>query len=112
MDPARSNYPGAVHRWHLATPRSLFNRETRRHIRGWSKVTIRLTRVKVESNDALPAGSAEFPLIAALLAEQAKAKDHERQLKDFGFASFEFDKLPFIVETSGAWMMMITIYLN
>ena len=58
---------------------------------------------QVEPNDALDVGSAELPLIAALLAEQAKMKDHERQPTNFGFATFEFDKLPFIVETSGAW---------
>ena len=29
--------------------------------------------------------------------------DHETQLRKHGFASFEFDKLPFVIETSGAW---------
>ena len=37
------------------------------------------------------------------MADQAKMKDHETQLKNHGFASFEFDKLPFVIETSGAW---------
>ena len=37
------------------------------------------------------------------MAEQAKIKDHEKQLADHGFATYEFDKLPFIIETSGAW---------
>ena len=37
------------------------------------------------------------------MAEQAKIKDHEKQLVDHGFATYEFDKLPFIIETSGAW---------
>ena len=47
--------------------------------------------------------SAELPLVAALVAEQAKIKDHEKQLVDHSFATYEFDKLPFIIETSGAW---------
>ena len=52
----------------------------------------------------LAAGLAsKLPLVAALLAEQAKIKDHEEQLADFGFATHEFDKLPFIIETFGAW---------
>ena len=38
-----------------------------------------------------------------MLVEQAKIKDHEKQLVDHGFASFEFGKLPFAIETSGAW---------
>jgi hypothetical protein len=60
---------------------------------------------EVESNAALAVGSAELPLVAALMAEQAKIKDldHEKQLVDHGFATYEFDKLPFIIETSGAW---------
>jgi hypothetical protein len=36
------------------------------------------------------------------MAEQAKIKDHEKQLVGHGFATYEFDKLPFIIETSGA----------
>ena len=53
---------------------------------------------EVEPNDALVVGSVELPLVAALLVEQAKAKGHEKQLKEYGFASFEFDKLPFIIK--------------
>ena len=41
--------------------------------------------------------------MAALVADQAKMTDHETQLRKHGFASFEFDKLPFVIETSGAW---------
>ena len=37
------------------------------------------------------------------MAEQVKIKDHEKQLADHGFATYEFEKLPFIIETSGAW---------
>ena len=61
--------------------------------------------IEVESNAPLAAGSVELPLEAALLAEQlqAKIKGHEEQLADLGFATFEFDKLPFVIETSGAW---------
>ena len=58
---------------------------------------------EVESNSALAVGSAELPLVAALMAEQAKIKDREKQLGDHGFATFEFDNLPFIIESSGAW---------
>ena len=58
---------------------------------------------KVESNAALAAGSAELPLVAPLMAEQAKNKAHEKQLVDHGYATYEFDKLPFIIETAGAW---------
>ena len=53
---------------------------------------------EVESNSALTAGSVELPLVAALMAEQAKIKDHEKQSVDHGFATYEFDKLPFIME--------------
>ena len=61
------------------------------------------TITEVESDSALAAGSAKLPLVAALMADQAKMTDHETQLKKHGFASFEFDKLPFVIETSGAW---------
>ena len=37
------------------------------------------------------------------MVEQSKIKDHEKQLADHGFATYEFDKLPFIIATSGAW---------
>ena len=37
------------------------------------------------------------------MADQAKMKDHKTQLKKHDFASFELDKLPFVIETSGAW---------
>ena len=46
MDSAGSNYPGAVPRWCLATARPSIIEQPRRHFRGWSKVTKRLTRVK------------------------------------------------------------------
>ena len=49
------------------------------------------------------AGSAELPLVAALMAEQTKIKDHEKRLVDHVIATYEFDRLPFIIETSGAW---------
>ena len=55
---------------------------------------------EVESNATLAAGSAELPLVAALMPEQAKIKDHEKQLAGRGFATYEFDKLPFVIETS------------
>ena len=58
---------------------------------------------KAESNDALAARSTGVPLVAALLAEQAKVTDYEMQSRNRGFASFEFVKLPFVIETSSAW---------
>ena len=64
---------------------------------------------EVESNAAFAAGSAKLPLVAALMAEQVKIKDHEKQLVDHGFANYEFDKLPFIIETTGAWSVLTSV---
>ena len=69
----------------------------------FDRTAVDFSFTEVESNTALAVGSAELPLVAALMAEQAKIKDHEKQLADHGFATFEFNKLPFIIETSGAW---------
>ena len=71
----------------------------------FDRTAVDFSIAEVESNTALAAGWAELPLVAALMAEQAKIKDHdhEEQLADHGFATYEFDKLPFIIETSGAW---------
>ena len=69
----------------------------------FDRIAVDFSITEVESNIALAAGSAELPLVAALMAEQAKIKDHEKQLAVHGFATYEFDKLPFIIETSGAW---------
>ena len=73
----------------------------------FDRTAIDFSITEVESNTALAAGSTELPLVAALMAEQAKIKDHEKQLADHGFATYEFDKLPFIIETSGAWSVKI-----
>ena len=54
--------------------------------------TVKLEADAADADAALAADSAELPLVAALLAEQAKIKDHEKQPVDHGFASFEFDK--------------------
>ena len=62
---------------------------------------------EVESNAALVAGSAGLALVAALMVEQAKIKDLEKQLVDHGFATYECDKLPSIIETSGAWSVNV-----
>ena len=69
----------------------------------FDRIAVDCSITEVESNAALAARSAELPLVAALMAEQAKIEDHEKQLVDHGFATYEFDKLPFIIETSGAW---------
>ena len=68
----------------------------------FDRTTVDFSITEVESNIALAAGSAELLLVAARMSEQAKVKDHEKQLAGHGFAAYEFDKLPFIIETSGA----------
>ena len=40
------------------------------------------------------------------MADQAKIKDHEKQLVDHGLATYEFDKLPFVIETSGGYIVV------
>ena len=78
----------------------------------FDRTAVDFSITEVESNAALQlsAGSAELPLVAALIAEQAKIKDHEKQLVDHGFATYEFDKLPFIIETSGAWSVKVVAH--
>ena len=69
----------------------------------FDRTAVEFSITEVESNTALVTGSAELPLVAALMVEQAKIKEHEKQLADHGFATYESDKLPFNIETSGVW---------
>ena len=64
----------------------------------FDRIAVDFSITEVEFNPALAAGSAELPLVATIMAEQAKVKDHEKQLADHGFATYEFDKLPFIID--------------
>ena len=50
----------------------------------FDRTAIDFNITEVEPNAALAAGSAELPLVAALMAEQSRIKDHETQLADHG----------------------------
>ena len=44
----------------------------------FDRTAVDFSITEVESNAALAAGSAEVPLVATLMAEQAKTKDHKK----------------------------------
>ena len=79
----------------------------------FDRIAVDFSITEVDSNGALAAGSAEAPRVsrvAALIAEQTKFKDHEKQLVDHGFAlpltsliNFHLSLQPLVLGVEKLW---------